>query len=111
MFSTLITANLLNFTHGVENAFMLDPDRHAHFLSFFLQLFLELLEGNRCLCRIDDHHHREDILQDRLIDVENIDIIFRQHGSYLVDNTDFITADYRYHCFHNFCLSPLPDIL
>lgn len=84
----------LNSVHHIENFLALAFDLHAHsltnigeFIGYFLESFLHL-------AHVYDHHHVEILLYDGLRDIQDVDTVLCQIGTYLGDDTNGILAHY-----------------
>ena len=84
----------LNSVHHIENFLALAFDLHAHsltnigeFIGYFLESFLHL-------AHVYDHHHVEILLYDGLRDIQDVDTVLCQIGTYLGDDTNGILAYY-----------------
>jgi hypothetical protein len=80
--------------HHIENFLALAFDLHAHsltnigeFIGYFLESFLHL-------AHVYDHHHVEILLYDGLRDIQDVDTVLCQIGTYLGDDTNGILAHY-----------------
>src|SRR5205823_2763793 len=67
----------LDAMHRFENLLPLDLHLYREFGPFLAQIVGERLERNRRCGQVHHHDHREEFANDRLTDVENVDIGIR----------------------------------
>ena len=80
--------------HLVENLFLLALDIDALRFANGGKAVAEFAEWDVAVVYINDHHHREEILKDGLIDVEDINIVFCEVSADSGDDAYCVFANY-----------------
>ena len=79
--------------HLLEDLGLLAADLEAHLEADLAEFRRDVLEGTATFREIDDHHHVEVVLHDRLRDVEDVDLGLGEIGAGLCENAHRVLAD------------------
>ena len=79
--------------HLLEDLSALEADLEPEIASELRESRGDVLGRLAALCAIDDHHHVEVVLHDRLRDVEDVDLRLREVRAGLGKDADRVLAD------------------
>ena len=79
--------------HRVENILALHADGNTEPLAQTIQPRLEFVDADRHASKIDEHDHGEKLAHDRLVDIENIDLVSAEFRADSSDDSFFVFSD------------------
>ncbi len=85
--------------HEIKDFFLLHQCLQSDFRSRLGEFLFQRLELLLRLGDIDDHHHIEKAIDDCLRDIEDVDVVFIEESTDLIENPDFVFANDRNDCF------------
>jgi len=88
-----MSASYLDTVHFFEDLFSLAFDVNANFLTDLFKIAGHVAKGNARISGINDHHHIEVPLNDRLGYILDINLIIRQISTYFCDDADGIFSN------------------
>ena len=81
--------------HRVKDIHPLHVDCHVHRFADRLQPAVDFLKVHSCPVQVHDHHHREITVQNRLRDIQNIDVHFAEFCGHACDNARCVQSRNR----------------
>jgi hypothetical protein len=95
---------MLDAVHDIENILVLQLDLHTQGAPHILQILNQHFEGFGGFGNIHNHHHVEVALDNRLGDVQNIDVVLSQVRADLGNNANLVFSQYGNNAFHAYSL-------